>query len=277
MRVLSSACFAVSLICTVWSAAWTAGAPLPAPPIPSLLLLSLRFPLVSWVPLAVGRRVHDLSSSLLLHCKMQRNAPLIIYVKFECFCRCLRMSVCRSDGVCCECRAKVLSAFDRVGGDQGMLTLTGLDGNGHTLASSEHQRLLPAKGDQTLLFAGSEVEALCHRRRAGRILGFEHFDSRIGGHDAAPRILHEVFRVLRHRHQAQVAFARTARERGQEMPTGRMLDEGRRLINVERTRPLTVVERLRPHAIGDERDRQGAQLTTHIADIPYDQVAREIH
>ena len=170
----------------------------------------------------------------------------------------------------------MFGAFHRIGGDQCMLVLAGLDGDGHTLAPGQHQRLLPAEGDQALLFAAGQVEALGHRRRTRRILRFEHFDGRIGGHDAAPGILHELFGVLRHGHQAQVALARPARERRQEVPTGGMLDQRGRLVDVERARPPTVVERLRPDAVGDERDRQGAQFATHIANIPHHETARQI-
>ena len=170
----------------------------------------------------------------------------------------------------------MFSTFHGIGGDQRMLVLAGLDGDGHALAPGQHQRLVPAKGDQTLLLAAGEVEALGYRRRARGILRFEHFDGRVGGHDAAPGILHELFGILRHGHQAQVALARPPRERRQEVPTGGMLDQRGSLVDVERTRPPAVVERLRPDAIGDERDRQGAQFAAHIADVPHHETARQI-
>src|SRR5260370_21260686 len=61
-----------------------------------------------------------------------------------------------------ECRACVFGAFHRIGRDQRRLALVSLDGDGHALPPGQHQRLLPAKGDETLLFAVREVEALCH-------------------------------------------------------------------------------------------------------------------
>ena len=170
----------------------------------------------------------------------------------------------------------MFSAFHGIGGDQRMFVSAGLDSDGHTLASGQHQRLVPAEGDQALLFAASEMEALGHRRRARRILRFEHFDGCVGGHDAAPGILHELFGVLRHGHQAQVALARSARERCQEVPTGGMLDQRGSLVDVERTWPPAVIERLCPDAIGDERDGQGTQLAAHIANIPHHKTARQI-
>ena len=133
-----------------------------------------------------------------------------------------------------------------------MLFLAGLDGDGHALAPGQYQCLLPAEGNEALLFASGEVEALGYRRRTCGILRLEHLDGCIGGHDAAPGILHELFGILRHGHQAQVALARPPRERGQEMPTRGMLDQRGRLVNVERARPPAVVERLRPDAVGDE-------------------------
>ena len=176
----------------------------------------------------------------------------------------------------CSGTAGVFGAFHRIGGDQRMLVLAGLDGDGHALAPGQHQRLLPAKGDEALLFAAGQVEALGYRRRARRILCFEHFDGRVGGHDAAPGILHELFGVLRHGHQTQVALARPPRERRQEVPTGGMLDQRGRLVDVERARPPAVVERLRPDTVGDERDGQGAQFAAHIADVPHHETARQI-
>ena len=79
------------------------------------------------------------------------------------------------------------------------------------IASATGSRvLLVAAAGSALLFAAGQVEALCHRCRTRRILRLEHFNSRVGGHDAAPGILHELFGVLRHGHQTQVAFARPA-------------------------------------------------------------------
>ena len=107
----------------------------------------------------------------------------------------------------------MFSAFHGTRGNQRMLVLAGLDGDGHALAPGQYQCLLPAKGDEALLFAAGQVEALGYRCRTRRILRFEHFDSRIRGHDAAPGILYELFRILRHGYQAQVALARPPRER----------------------------------------------------------------
>src|SRR5258708_29913373 len=90
---------------------------------------------------------------------------------------------------------------------------------------SQHQCLLPANGYEALLFTLCEVEALCHRRCTGCILCFEDFDGCVGGHNAAPGILHKLFRTLCHGHDAQVAFACPARECGQEVPPCGMLDE----------------------------------------------------
>ncbi len=135
---------------------------------------------------------------------------------------------------------------------------------------------MAAEGDEPLLLAPREVEAFGHRRRTGRILRFEDLDGRVGGHHTAPGILHELLGVLRHGHQAQVTLARPAREGRQELPTCGMLHERGRLVNVERTRRAAVVERLRPDAVGDKRDRECAQFTAHVADIPHHQVACEI-
>ena len=153
-----------------------------------------------------------------------------------------------------------------------MLVLAGLDGNGHALAPGQHQGFVPAKGDEALLFAAGQVEAFGYRCRARGILRFEHFDGGVGGYDTAPGILHELFGVLRHGYQAQVALACPPRERGQEVPTGGMLDQRGRLVNVERARSAAVVERLRPDTVGDERNGQRAQFAAHITNIPHHEI-----